>query len=103
MWPELNRARFIDVRCRNVLLVRDIKTCLGFFNERFENRHQNLRIFSEIPAKLQYCHGNETLTREWCKNRFKDDFQSVLRSLRTLIFINIINGTLDGMRIDVIR
>ena len=27
----------------------------------------------------------------------KDDFQSVLRSLRTLMFINIINGSLDGM------
>ena len=24
----------------------------GFFNGRFENRHQNLRIFSEIPANL---------------------------------------------------
>ena len=34
---------------------------------------------------------------------FKDDFQSVLRSLRTLMFINITNGSLDGMRIDVIR
>ena len=34
---------------------------------------------------------------------FKDDFQSVLRSLRTLMFIYIINGSLDGMRIDVIR
>ena len=34
---------------------------------------------------------------------FKDDFQSVLRSLRTLMFINIINGALDAMRIDVIR
>ena len=33
----------------------------------------------------------------------KDDFQSVLRSLRTLMFINIINGSLDGMQIDVIR
>ena len=32
----------------------------------------------------------------------KDDFQSVLRYLRTLIFINI-NGSLDVMRIDVIR
>ena len=29
----------------------------------------------------------------------KEDFRSVLRSLRTLI----INGALDGMRIDVIR
>ena len=35
--------------------------------------------------------------------RLKDDFQSELRSLRTLMFINIINGALDGMRIDVIR
>ena len=34
---------------------------------------------------------------------FKDDFQYVLRSLRTLMFVNIINGSLDGMRIDVIR
>ena len=33
----------------------------------------------------------------------KDDFQSVvLRSLRTLMFINIINGWPDGMRIDVL-
>ena len=32
----------------------------------------------------------------------KDNFQSVLRSLRTLMFINIINGALDGMRMDVI-
>jgi len=36
------------------------------------------------------------------KYKFKDDFQFVLRSLRTLMFINIINGSLDGMRIDVI-
>ena len=34
---------------------------------------------------------------------FKDDFQPVLPSLRTLIFTNIINGSLNGMRIDVIR
>ena len=34
---------------------------------------------------------------------FKDDVQSVLRSLRTLTFVNIINGSLDGMRIDVVR
>ena len=27
----------------------------------------------------------------------KDDFQSVLCSLRTLMFINTINGSLDGM------
>ena len=33
----------------------------------------------------------------------KDDFQSILLSLRTLMFVNIINGSLDGMRIDVIR
>ena len=33
----------------------------------------------------------------------KDDFQSVLHCLRTLMFVNIINGSLDGMRIDVIR
>ena len=33
----------------------------------------------------------------------KDDFQSVLCSVRTLMFINIINGSLDGMRINVIR
>ena len=31
-----------------------------------------------------------------------DDFQSVLHSLRTLMFKNIISGTLNGMRIDVI-
>ena len=34
---------------------------------------------------------------------FKDDFQFVLRSLRTLMFVNIINGSLDGMQINVIR
>ena len=33
----------------------------------------------------------------------KDDFQSVLRSLSTLMFINILNGSLDGMQVDVIR
>ena len=33
----------------------------------------------------------------------KDDFQSVLRSFRTLMFINILNGSLDGMRINFIR
>ena len=33
----------------------------------------------------------------------KDDFQSILHSLRTLMFINIIIGSLDGMQIDVIR
>ena len=37
------------------------------------------------------------------RDGLKDDFQSELRSLRTLMFINIINGALDGMRIDVIR
>ena len=36
------------------------------------------------------------------KLTLKDDFQSILRSLRTQMFINI-NGSLDGMRIDVIR
>ena len=35
--------------------------------------------------------------------QLKDDFQSVLRSLGTLMFIDIINGSLDGLRIDVIR
>ena len=35
--------------------------------------------------------------------RFKDNFQSVLRSLRTIMFINNINVSLDGMRIDIIR
>ena len=34
---------------------------------------------------------------------FKDDFQSILRSLRTLMVINIINGSLGGMRIDVVH
>ena len=28
------------------------KNLLGFFNGRFENCHQNLRIFSKIPADL---------------------------------------------------
>ena len=32
-----------------------------------------------------------------CYIHVKDDFQSVLRSLRTLMFINIISGALDGM------
>jgi len=34
-------------------------------------------------------------------SEFKDNFQSVLRSLSSLMSINIVN--LDGMRIDVIR
>ena len=29
------------------------KDLLGFFNGRFENRDQNLRSFSEIPADLR--------------------------------------------------
>ena len=33
----------------------------------------------------------------------KDDFKSILRSLRTLMFINIINSSLDGMGMDVIH
>ncbi len=37
------------------------------------------------------------------RSGIKNDFQSELRSHRTLIFINITNGSLDGMRIDVIR
>ena len=45
----------------------------------------------------------ETLLIRDLKPALKDDFQSELRSLRTLMFINIINGALDGMRIDVIR
>ena len=36
------------------------------------------------------------------KPGLKDDFQSVLHSLRNLMFINIINGSLDGMQINVI-
>ena len=40
------------------------KNLFGFFNERFENSHQNLIIFSEIPANLLNVKGNETLTRE---------------------------------------
>ena len=35
--------------------------------------------------------------------RFKDNFQSVLRSLRAIMFINNINVSHDGMRIDIIR
>ena len=32
-----------------------------------------------------------------------NDFQSVLHSLRTRMFKNIMNGSFDGMQIDVIR
>ena len=46
---------------------------------------------------------NETKTSLPENGKFKDDFQSLLRSLRTLKFINIINGSLDEMEIDVIR
>ena len=45
----------------------------------------NLRKFYKLPPTL------------------KDDFQSVLHGVRTLMFINIINSSLDGMRIDVIH
>ena len=37
------------------------KNFLGFFNGRFENRHRNLRIFSEIPANLHIV----TVTKHW--------------------------------------
>ena len=33
----------------------------------------------------------------------KDDFQSALHSLRALLLVNIISGSLDGMQIDVIH
>ena len=49
-----------------------------------------------FPGKMPICKHQQI-------DFFKDDFQSVLRSLRTLMFINIINGSLDGMRIDAIR
>ena len=39
----------------------------------------------------------------WASKIIKDDFQSVLLTLGTLMFINIINVSLDGMQIDVIR
>ena len=51
------------------------------------NAQKNYRLFVSRPNCAQ----------------LKDDFQFVLRRLRTLVFINIINGSLDGMRIDVIR
>ena len=41
---------------------------------------------------------NEALNHQLDLN----DFQSVLCSLRTPMFINIINGSFDGMQIDVI-
>ena len=37
------------------------KNLLGFFSGRFEKRHQNLRIFSEIPTNLHIV----TVTRHW--------------------------------------
>ena len=52
MWPESNRVGFMAVRCRNILLARDIKICLGFSAGALKKRHQNLRIFSEIPTNL---------------------------------------------------
>ena len=30
MWPESNQVGLMAVRCRNILLARDIKICLGF-------------------------------------------------------------------------
>lgn len=53
MWPESNRAHFIDVRCRDVLPVRDIKICLGFLTGALKTATKIYKIFSEIPANLQ--------------------------------------------------
>ena len=35
----------------------------GFFKGRFENCHQNLTIFSEIPTNLHIV----TVTKQWCR------------------------------------
>ena len=66
------------------------------------------RIFKSITVNIFgnlfiYQWGSGAWTEKHLQWKFKDDFQSVLRSLRTLMFVNIINGSLDGMRIDVIR
>ena len=45
------------------------KSLLGFFNGRFENRHQNLRIFSVIPANLHIV----TVTKHWHASSVKTD------------------------------
>ena len=49
MWPESSRTHFIDVRCSSCTTYKNV---LGFFNGRFENCHQNLRIFYDVPANL---------------------------------------------------
>ena len=36
-------------KCSSCMIYKNLR---GFFNGRFENYHQNLRIFSEIPANL---------------------------------------------------
>ena len=72
-----------------------------------------MKFFLSLKGKTSHQKGTETalticsMRQTFLKDvmyvilSFKDDFQSVLRSLRTLIFI-FINGSLDGMRIDVI-
>ena len=65
-----------------------------------------LECFSKIDRETR---GNNTTYIRAVNNEALNhqlgfnDLQSVLRSLRTPMFINIINRSLNGMRIDVIR
>ena len=50
-----------------------------------------------IAKIVRYCCSNITsILTKTTTQEVKDDFQSLLRSLRTLMFIKIINGSLDG-------
>ena len=67
------------------------------------SRNVQPSAFSD-PKKLISLQACRVLHREpQLLQKVKDDFQYVLRSLRTIMFINIINGSLNGMQIDVIR
>ena len=45
-------SRFYGCKGAKYFSCTRYKTLLGFFSGRFEKRHQNLRIFSEIPTNL---------------------------------------------------
>ena len=80
-------------------IIKILEINLGGSNPSFHNEHS--KIWSNAIFNDDTMHHFLYTVSKF--STFKDDFQSVLRSLKTLMFITIINGSLDGMRIDVIR
>ena len=78
--------------------ITSCETCESHF-ERYERKADVFKFF-QFEERFR----KALFSCQICVDgKLKDDFQSVLRSLRTLMFLNIIHGSLDGMRIDVIR